>query len=251
MIPLAIEPIVKQDGETKNDCERNATKRLLKRIKTQHPKLKLIITEDGLSSNATRIRDLQEHGFGFIQAGDDSKLHTVRTTLLEKKGTSRETQWAKQLPLNKSNPNRLVNYIGQSDLTADGDIKSMFSWVTDQVVMRESVELIARGGRCRWRIENETCNTLKNQGYHFEHNYGHGKKNLSTVLMLLMMLAFLIDQVQQTCCPLFQAVLAKVMRRKTLWFRLRCAVESYVFSSYRDVLDAILTDRCRRRALTP
>jgi hypothetical protein len=265
--PLAIEPIVKQDGETKNDCERNATKRLLKRIKTQHPKLKLIITEDGLSSNSPHIRDLQEHGFGFIlgakpgdhehlfdgviQAGDDSKLHAVRTTLLDKKGTSRETQWAKQLPLNKSNPDLLVNYVGQSDLTADGDIKSMFSWVTDQVVTRESVELIARGGRCRWRIENETFNTLKNQGYHFEHNYGHGEKNLSTVLMLLMMLAFLIDQVQQTCCPLFQAVLAKVKRRKTLWFRLRSAIESFVFRSYRDVLDAILTDRCRHRALPP
>lgn len=52
VIPLAIEPIVKQDGETKNDCERNATRRLLARIKRQHPKLKLIVTEDGLSSNA-------------------------------------------------------------------------------------------------------------------------------------------------------------------------------------------------------
>ena len=29
-----------------------------------------------------------------------------------------------------------------------------------------------RAGRCRWKIENETFNTLKNQGYNFEHNYG-------------------------------------------------------------------------------
>ena len=35
-----------------------------------------------------------------------------------------------------------------------------------------------RGGRARWKIENETFNTLKNQGYHFEHNYGHGKKSV-------------------------------------------------------------------------
>ena len=33
-----------------------------------------------------------------------------------------------------------------------------------------------RGGHVRWKIENETFNTLKNQGRHFEHNYGPGKK---------------------------------------------------------------------------
>ncbi len=47
-----------------------------------------------------------------------------------------------------------------------------------------------RGGRARWKIENETFNTLKNQGYHFEHNYGHGKKNLPVVLAMVMLLAF-------------------------------------------------------------
>src|SRR6056297_428554 len=267
VIPLAIEPIIKQDGETKNDCERNATRRLLKRVKKQHPKLKLTVTEDGLSSNAPHIADLQEHGYHYIlgakpgdhahlfdqvvAAGDGSKLHRVRTAKIDKKGSYRETHGAKQLPLNKSNPDLLVNYVGQSDLTAEGDLKSMFSWVTDHKVTAETVLQIAAGGRCRWRIENETFNTLKNQGYHFEHNYGHGKQNLSTVLMVLMMLAFLIDQVQQACCPLFQAVLAKLKSRRSLWFRLRSAIDSFVFRSYRDVLDAILTDRCRHRWLPP
>ncbi len=61
-----------------------------------------------------------------------------------------------------------------------------------------------RAGRARWRIENETFNTLKNQGYHFEHNYGHGNENLCSVMTMLMMLAFLIDQVQQLCCKVYQ-----------------------------------------------
>ena len=59
-----------------------------------------------------------------------------------------------------------------------------------------------RAGRARWKIENETFNTLKNQDYCFEHNFGHGEKNLSTVFAFLMMLAFLIDQIQQRCCKL-------------------------------------------------
>jgi hypothetical protein len=46
---------------------------------------------------------------------------------------------------------------------------------------------------------------LKNQGYNLEHNYDLGKKHLSTVFAHLMLLAFLVDQVQQPCCPLFQA----------------------------------------------
>lgn len=222
---------------------------------------------NALSSNAPHIADLEELGYHYIlgakpgdhkhlfdqviEAGDDSKLHSVRTAKIDKKGSYRETQWAKNLPLNKSNPDVLINYVGQSDLTSEGDLKSMFSWVTDHKVTGESVLQIAAGGRCRWRIENETFNTLKNQGYHFEHNYGHGKDNLSTVLMILMMLAFLIDQVQQACCPLFQEVLTKVKSRRSLWSRLRSAVDSFIFRSYSELLDAILTDRCRNRSLPP
>jgi hypothetical protein len=66
-----------------------------------------------------------------------------------------------------------------------------------------------RAGRARWKIENETFNTLKNQGYHFERNFGMGEKHLSENFVHLMMLAFLVDQVQQLACPLFQAVLQK------------------------------------------
>jgi hypothetical protein len=65
------------------------------------------------------------------------------------------------------------------------------------------VEKVMRAGRGRWKIENETFNTLKNQGYHFEHNYGHGTQHLATVLALLMMLAFLVDQIQQRCSQVF------------------------------------------------
>jgi len=67
-----------------------------------------------------------------------------------------------------------------------------------------------RGGRARWEIENETFNTFKNQGYHFEHNYVLGGKHLAVVFAMLMMLAFLVDQTQQLCCTLFQSVWKKL-----------------------------------------
>ena len=67
--------------------------------------------------------------------------------------------------------------------------------------------------------ENETFNTLKNQGDAFGHNFGHGDKHLSTVLAHLMMLAFLVDQIQQRCCAVFRR--ARARRPKYLWERMR------------------------------
>ena len=61
VIPLAPEPIEKQDGTNKNDCERNAAKRLLPKIRQQHPHLKFIVVEDGLASNGPHVRDLLDN----------------------------------------------------------------------------------------------------------------------------------------------------------------------------------------------
>lgn len=265
VIPLAIEPIVKQDGESKNDCERNATRRLLARIKRQHPKLNLIITEDGLSSNAPHINDLRSYGYHYIlgakpgdhqhlynsviEAGDNGQLYHIKTCHLDNKGSTSESQWAKQVPLSASHSDLLVNFIDHTEFSRAGHVTKRFSWVTDLAVSASTVGPLVRAGRCRWRIENETFNTLKNQGYHFEHNYGHGKQNLSTVLATMMMLAFLVDQVQQACCPLFQAVLSKVKTRRSLWERMRSAALSFVFHSFQQMYEAILTDRCRNRSL--
>jgi len=93
--------------------------------------------------------------------------------------------------------------------------------VTDIPIDDSNLMTLMRGARARWKIENETFNTLKNQGYHFEHNFGHGNRHLSTVLMHLMMLAFLIDQIQQRCCRLFQAALTAARSKGRLWRKLR------------------------------
>jgi hypothetical protein len=60
-------------------------------------------------------------------------------------------------------------------------------------------------------------------------------------LMLLMFLAFLIDQIQQACCPLFQAVLEKLESRRSLWDHLRSHVRHFSFGSFRELWAAVLT----------
>ena len=93
---------------------------------------------------------------------------------------------------------------------------------------------------------HETFNTLKNQGYNFEHNYGHGYKNLSTVFAMLMFLAFLIDQSEQMCCGLFQAALKELNSKKSrLWRRIREFFTTYIISSWEILYKAIAAGNSR------
>ena len=82
-----------------------------------------------------------------------------------------------------------------------------------------------RAGRARWKVENETFNTLKNQGYHFEHNYGHGYNNLCSVMTMLMMLAFLVNQVQQLCCVVYQKARKHVGALSALFEEVRVLIK--------------------------
>ena len=66
--------------------------------------------------------------------------------------------------------------------------------MTDLILTPANVQQIMPAGRARWKVENETLNTLKNQSYHFEHNFGHGHQDLSSFFATLMMLAFFVDQ---------------------------------------------------------
>jgi hypothetical protein len=253
VIPLMPEPIGKYDGTDKNDCERNAAKRLVVKLRQDHPHLKFIVTEDSLSSNAPHIETLQQHNLHYIlgvKEGDHAFLfqqiqaaeHARRVTSYERHdravGLVHRFRFVNDVPLNASNPDVRVNFIEYWEMGQDK--VQPFSWVTDLRVNKRNVFHLMRGGRARWKIENETFNTLKNQGYHFEHNYGHGEQHLAVVFAMLMMLAFLVDQAQQLCCALFQAVWAKLGSKRLLWERMRALFYAYALASMRQLFEALL-----------
>ena len=251
VIPLAPEPIIKQDGNTKNDCERNAGKRFFEKLRTAHPRLRLIVTEDSLNSNAPHIHELEKHHLHYIigaKKGDhaflfnhvESAVKDGLTTEIEYKDedTVYKFRFINQVPLNASNQDLLVNFVEYWETTPKKTLH--FSWVTDIPVTESNVSKIMRGGRARWKIENETFNTLKNQGYNFEHNYGHGKENLSVVFATLMMLAFLVDQAQQHACQLFRSVWEKLGSKRSLWEKIRSLFFGFKFDSMKDILIALL-----------
>jgi hypothetical protein len=258
VIPWAPEPIEKQDGCEKNDCERNAAKRLLRQIRQEHPHVKLIVVEDGLASNAPHVRELQklnmhfilgakpgDHPFLFEQVIAAFEASRVTTMSWTEGDVLCEISFLNDVPLNESNQDMRVNFLRYGEYSANGE-EQKWSWITDLPISRQNAGWLVKGGRCRWKIENETFNTLKNQGYHFEHNYGHGEKNLSVVFAMLMMLAFLVDQVQQLCCPLFRAVWKKVGSKRALWERLRSHFWHFIFRSMRHLYHVILYDLAKK-----
>jgi len=257
VIPLCPEMIIKQDGQTKNDCERNAAKRFFEKLRKDHPHLPLIINEDALSPNAPHIKDLEKNNLHYIlgvKPGDHTFLfNTVETAIQENRALkytyddqnnsdlTHTFKIVNNVPLNKSNQDVRVNFIEYWEYSKKKDkVTYHNSWVTDFTLTKDNAYTIMRGGRARWKIENETFNTLKNQGYHFEHNFGLGEKYLAEVFTMLMMLAFLVDQTQQLCCPLFQAVLAKLKYKKTLWHKIRSFFDLYDCESMEIIYKALL-----------
>ena len=226
VFPIGMEFIVKQDGNSKNDCELNAAKRLLKSMHNSHPHLKKRIVGDALYANGNFIKSLKQYDMSYILTIKDkhhkylisefqhSKIETYDQTT---NGITFIYKYSNNVQLNDTHHDLLVNVVDYTEFNAKNEIIFHSIWITDVVLTNDNIINIVKGARSRWKIENETFNTLKNQGYNFEHNFGHGNHNLSNVMACLMMLAFLIDQIQQHTSNYFAEALKKQERKKYLY----------------------------------
>ncbi|ASJ74601.1 transposase [Granulosicoccus antarcticus] len=237
VLPLDFEPITRADGSNKNDCERNAGKRLIASLAAQYPKRGFIVIEDALAANGPHLKTLIEHRMDFIivaKPGSNAALFETLDqrmkqgelqaweTVDEKTGLLRGYRICEQVPLNNTHTELLVNCLEYYEIDRQGK-EHNWQWISSLQITPENAEQIMRAGRARWKIENETFNAAKNQGYHMGHSYGHGKQYLSSVLGGLMFLAFLIDQVQESFCRVFGEIRIHHKSRRNLWERLRAA----------------------------
>ena len=255
VIPLMAEDIRNEDGKTKQDCEINAGKRFLERSRTDHPQLGIIVVGDGLFSKQPMIEAVlrQRMSFIFVAKAADHKpmmayldecpaLNELR--LPGEKGTTLVYRWRNEVPLNAREGALHVNYFEFQILAPgkDGQLQVTYknSWVTDISLSRDNIEPMVRGGRCRWKLENECFNNLKNQGYHLEHNYGHGNHYLAFNFYLLTLLAFFMHQVAELTDRLFQACRDKFGSKLHLWETLRSYIKILLFQSWEHLLDFAL-----------
>lgn len=252
VIPLAPEPIQNTDGTTKQDCEINAGKRLLKKIRTDHPKLKITIGGDSLYSKQPFLDELKANNMSFIlvaKPGDHKSLyqwftetkainaiHTLK--IKDWKGRVHVYEWLNDIPLNDTKNADNVNFFQYSIFKGK---KRTFrcSWVTDIKITAKNIKELVKFGRARWKIENETFNTLKNQGYHASHNYGHGHKNLAYNFFLMNLLAFYMHQIFQLSCGHYQYCRSKFTAYKDFWNNLRSIIRYHLFYSWERLLDYV------------
>lgn len=253
VIPLYPEAITHQDGVNKNDCESNAAKRLLPSIRESMPEMKFIILQDAIGADGPNIKMIKNIGYSYIitvtendqvSLYEDVQKRYLKGEVTEfevtgEDGIIRGFRFINGMPLNKSHPDILVNYIDYWEVKNDKQIYN-HQWITDIELTRENVWAIMRAGRSRWKVENETFNTLKNLGYNLEHNYGHGKKHLATVFANLMMLAFLIDQMQEHICVLFKEARKKFSSRMALWEEMRGLFRGFYIKCWMDLWLAII-----------
>jgi hypothetical protein len=255
VIPVMPEPIENTDGKTKQDCEINAAKRFIPRLRETHPKLGVIMLGDSLYSKQPYIELLQQNKMSYIliaKPGDHKglmewlnaypELNKDRYTDL--KGNIHEYEWMNDVPLNNRKDAVRVNYFHYKimKLQASGEYKVTYksSWVTDIGINIHNVKLLVKGGRCRWHIENQCFNTLKNQGYVLEHNFGHGKKNLSFNFYVLTLIAFYMHQIIEMCDKAYQACRKRWGSKQQLWEKLRQAVDWFIFDCWEHLLDFVL-----------
>jgi len=249
VLPIAPEPIANTDGRKKQDCELSAAKRFLSKIRSAHPKLPIIITADGLYSDQPFVQALKNARMSFILVAKpaDHKIlfewvqelealgDARRMELTDAKGRRHIYRWLNQVPLNGGKDADLVNFF-EYFLQVDQKTTYHNSWVTDLAVSRDNVVELVQGGRARWKIENETFNTLKNQGYHIEHNFGHGNQHLSLNFFVLNLLAFFIHQVLELTDPSYQYSRSRFSSRQEYWNNLRVANRLLLFNDFEHLL---------------
>ncbi|NOT78187.1 MAG: transposase [Bacteriovoracaceae bacterium] len=264
VIPLCPEPIIQQDGQAKNDCEINAAKRLYYHLRAAHPKLPMILLQDGLYSTGANVLELKKHNLSFIIVAKQDRCKNLFFGFDKRKEGLKDTVEFTNTSIigdkTKKTRTRTYSYVNALPMTGKGDVAVNFikfkeaiewiidsgrkkgqikkeeveyAWITDIEISKDNIEKIVEAGRSRWKIENEVFNTLKNQGYQLEHNYGHGKKYLANNFAMLTMLAFLVDQVQEAHCDLFKATLERFKKRcSKIWRSFEFLLVSREFESW-------------------
>ncbi len=218
--------------------------------KKNHPRLPIIILGDSLYSNSPFIKELPGFSYIFTAKPKDHKtlyediegfrridgMDNLEVT--KKKGRIFKYEWVNQTPLNANPESPLINFI-EFKIIVNGKCTYRNAWVTDIEITKENIEMIVKGGRARWKIENEGFNTLKNHGYHLEHNFGHGKKNLSECFFLLNLLAFFFHQIFELTDLTYMKARSEFSARVEFWNIIRSIFKLFIFESWGQVLEKI------------
>jgi len=250
VIPLFPEFVTPQDGKKKQDCERNALKRWLAKYCVHlKPKTKTFLG-DALQSNqplCQLIAEKHAQFFIFVCKPDGHKVLYEWIELWEhagKLGVHQSRKWngrhgeiwsyrfARDIPLRGGDKAFHVNWL-ELTITHEKTKERLYynSWVTNHAVDAACVAGIAKAGRAYWKVENESHNTLTNQGYHIKHNFGHQGK-LANLLFTLNIIAFLMHTVLEITNARYQQLRRELGRRDVFFNDMEALTRYILFASW-------------------
>ena len=257
VIPLEPEFIVPQDGHAKQDCETAAAKRWLHSLAGGYSPLGITLLGDDLYASQPLIQKVleQELQYIFVAKPSSHKYLYEELTAMEKLGQLKRlqlTQWTgkerltftyryiNDVPLKDSEDSIRVNWVELTITNAQDKLLFRNSFVTGYLISDENVAELVEAGRCRWKIENEDFNTLKTKGYHFEHNFGHGKLYLSQTLLSLNILAFLFHTVLELLDERCTLLRKSLPRRDTFFQHIAALTQYLCFASWQSLLEFMI-----------
>jgi len=258
VLPLPPEFIAPQDGAEKQDCERAAAKRWLARHAVALARFRPVYLGDDLYACQPIAQAIRDTGGNFILTCKPGSHQTVteyltgvelkehRQVVVQRgKKTTCVYRWLTEVPLRGTADALVVNWFSIETFNAAGKSTYRNAFVTDLPVTADTVAELAACGRARWKIENETFNVLKAKGYNLEHNFGHGKQTLSSLLVSLNLLAFAFHTVANLCVRAWSTAVAARGAKYRFFEHLRTITAYIVFPSWQALLEAITDPKAR------
>jgi hypothetical protein len=252
---LPPEFITPQDGAEKQDCEQQAIKRWVKQHADHFVPWSVTVLTDDLHAHQPVCQLLHDHQMHFIltcKPDSHGALYEELQLLGRVEGaigskTMRrwngryhelwQYRWASELPIREGADTLRVNWCELRLINQESGKQTYHNtWLTDYALDETTVEAVTQDGRSRWKVENEGINVLKERGYHFEHNYGHGDQHLAAVLLSLLLLAFLYHTALDLACLMYQAIRRKLRTRRKFFDDLRGLTTYFYWRSFRHLL---------------
>ena len=258
VIVLPPEFVQPQDGHDKQDCELAASARWLSQHAAHYAAWRITMLGDDLYCHQPFCQRTLDANMDFIFTCKPDSHATVYewvadfthtgqiATLTRNRRTGKKHftdtyRFLNEVPLRDSNDALLVNWCELITTREDGTVAYRNAWASSHRIDEHNVELVAKAGRARWKIENENNNTLKTKGYHFEHNFGHGKQHLANLLATMILLAFLMHTCFDWLDERYRAVRCKLPSRRTFFENVRTLLLYLPFDSWDHLLGFMLS----------
>jgi len=253
VISLPPEFITPQDGYNKQDCENAAAKRWINQYGPLYKELGITILGDDLYCRQPICTLILANDLHFIlvckpdshktlyQWVEELQAMDAIETLVEKRWTGKTHhiytyRFVNQVPMRDGQHALELNWCELTITSANGKQLYKNAFATDFKISKDNVKQIVADGRTRWKIENENNNILKTKGYHLEHNFGHGKNHLSTLLLTLNLLAFFFHTALEMLDETYRRIRDDLPTRKTFFDDIRALTRYMCFDSWEVML---------------